>query len=144
MKITVLFAALVGAFASLAGCSSFDTLDEHETGARMVVEVATLAAIERSSDRAATANRVIAAATDARAWIDFDGVTLEELAAKARTRIAGSDLELSEKAGLNALVTILQEEISANIEAGALDPQTKVTVNRLLDWVVASAQAYAG
>jgi hypothetical protein len=144
MKVTVLAAALIGAVVSLAGCSTLDSLDEHETGARMVVEVATLAAIERSSDRAATATRVIAAATDAKAWLDFDGVTLEQLAAQARQRIAGSDLELSEKAALNVFVNILQEEISANIEAGALDPQTKVTVNRVLEWVVASAQAYAG
>ena len=128
----------------LSACSVLDVVDDHEMGARALVDIATLAAIERSSDRPATALRVIQAAEDARTWLDFEGVTLNELATTARARIATSDLELSGKVALNALVDILAFEISTRVEAGLLDAEAKITVNRMLDWVIRSAQAYTG
>lgn len=128
----------------LAACSGLPTIGQDDTGARALVEIATLAAIEQSDDRADAAARVIAAATEARTWLDLEGVTLDEIATRVRARIVASDLELSQKAALNTLVNILAAEISAQVDVGQIDPATRVTVNKLLGWVVSAAQAYTG
>ena len=139
---TVLLSLAIGL--SVVACGVLDAVQDNQAGARAIVEIATLAAIEQSSDRAATARRVIQAAEDARTWLDFDGVTLDELAFKARERIASSSLELSSKASLNLLVGMLEDEISARVADRTLDYEATVTVNCMLDWIITSAQAYAG
>lgn len=137
-------AVLAAALGLLFGCSTVSSIGQSDTGARVVVEIATLATIEQSNDRAVTAQRIIQAATDLQSWFDADGVTVEDLATEARVRIVASDLELSQKAALDALVTILAAEISARVSAGVLDPATRLTVNTMLGWVATAARAYAG
>lgn len=142
MKRKFLILTMIG-FLLISGCAALRVVDTDQQNARSVVDIVTLAAIEQATDRQVTARKIIQAAEDARTWIDFDGVTIEDLVVKARARLAVSDLELSSKAALTLLITRLESSITEKVGAGLLDPDAKVTVNRLLDWIVVSAQAYA-
>ena len=106
--------------------------------------MATLYAIEQSRDRTARAIAIIKAAEELRTFIDFNAVTLDELVDRARLRIARSDSELSEKAGLTLLLNRAERLLRDRVAAGELDPGDKATVNELLDAIIASARAYAG
>lgn len=128
---------------ALAGCETLKTISKSED-ARDVITVATLYAIEQSSDRPAKAVAIIAAAEELKVVIDFRAVTLDDLVAEARARIARSDSELSEKAGLLFLLNRAERLMRDRIHAGELDPDAKATVNELLDWVIQAARAYAG
>lgn len=132
------------AVALLAGCGVLQTINENEMVARDAMTIVTYAAIEQSNDRPHTARDIVAAAKDAKTWLDLDGVTIEELASKARQRIAESDRELSEKAGFTLLLNRADAELKKRISEGALDPNAKVTVNAVLDWVIDAAAVYAG
>ena len=124
----------------LAGCS---TLEKQPVASALVIQSATLYSIEQSSDRAETARRIIAAAEDAKKLMDFEGVTVDELVAKTRARLAQSDRPLSEKAALNALLVVADQYIRDKINAGVINPQDKLTVNSVLDAIINSAKAYA-
>ena len=138
-KILVICAAV----AAVAGCGVLQTISDNEMVARDAITIVTYAAIEQSSDRADTASDIVAAAKDMKTWIDFDGVTIEELANKLRQRIAASDRELSEKAGLTLLLNRAEAELKKRVSEGVLDPNAKVTVNAVLDWVIDAASVYA-
>jgi len=125
----------------LLGCK---TLEKHPATSSIVIQAVTLKVIEESDDRAAQARKIIAAAEDARALLDFEGVSVESLVARVRERIAASDAELSEKVALNGLLTALEAEVRGRIDAGTLDPAEKQTINRVLSLVITAAQAYAG
>ncbi len=143
-KIIAIAAIAVSSLMLMGGCATLDTINQNEAVARSEINIATLAAIVQSSDRAATAKGVVTAAEDAKRWIDVDGVSIKDAAAKVRVRIAQSDMELSRKAVLNLLVDLAETKIDDAIKAGKLSADQLVTVNKLLDWVIQSAQAYAG
>lgn len=129
----------------LCGCPGMlQTINENAQTARDVMDIATLYAIEQADDRAAEARAIIAEAKDFKRWVDFESVTFDELVAKARERIARSDRELSEKAGLNILLRRADALLRDQVSAGVLTPDDKATVNELLDWIIESASVYAG
>lgn len=128
---------------ALSACGTLQTLNESATF-HDTLNVATLYAIEQSRDRTARAIAIIKAAEELRTFIDFNAVTLDELVDRARLRIARSDSELSEKAGLTLLLNRAERLLRDRVAAGELDPGGKATVNELLDAIIASARAYAG
>lgn len=128
---------------ALSACGTLQTLNESATFYD-TLNVATLYAIEQSRDRTARAIAIIKAAEELRTFIDFNAVTLDELVDRARLRIARSDSELSEKAGLTLLLNRAERLLRDRVAAGELDPGDKATVNELLDAIIASARAYAG
>jgi hypothetical protein len=134
------FATLVATLL-LVGCA---TIRENPVPALVGIQSATLFVIEQSSDRQAKARDIIAAAEDAKKLLDFDAVTLDQLVARVRERIASSDRELSEKAGLSGLLTISQAWLQDRISDGTLSPEDRATVNDVLNTIIQSAQAYAG
>lgn len=134
----------VAAAMLLSACGTLQTIGENDTVARDALTIVTYAAIEQSNDRADMARDIVAVAKDAKTWIDFDGVTINELADKARQRLAQSDRELSEKAGLTLLLNRAEALLKKRISEGVLDPNAKVTVNAVLDWVIDAASVYAG
>lgn len=144
MKIALILGPALAVIAALAGCTSLSSLGQSDAAARTLIEIATMAAIEQSHDRVATATEVARAANEAKSWLDLSGVTMTELAAKARERIAASKAELSEKAALNALVNVIEAQVSAQVTTGAIDPQVRVRLNTVLDWIIGAARAYAG
>jgi hypothetical protein len=125
----------------LVGCA---TIRDNPVPALVGIQSATLYVIEQSSDRKAKARDIIAAAEDAKKLLDFEAVTLDQLVARVRERIANSDRELSEKAGLSGLLTIAQTWLQDRISEGTLSPDDKATVNDVLSTIIQSAQAYAG
>ena len=142
---TAMRVVLVAAAITLVGgCGVLQTISENAQTARDVMDIATLYAIEQADDRAAEARAIIAEAKDFKRWVDFESVTFDELVAKARERIARSDRELSEKAGLNILLRRADALLRDKVSAGALTPEDKATVNELLDWIIESASVYAG
>lgn len=128
---------------ALTGCGTLQPLTESDTF-RDTLDIATLYAIEQSSDRTAKAIAIIKAAEDVRTFMDFNAVTLDELVDRARLRIIRSDSQLSEKAGLTLLLNRAERLLRDRLISGELDPAGKATVNELLDAIIASAQAYAG
>lgn len=137
-KVLTLIAALAAVM--IAGCA---TVEKHQIASSVVIQGLTLKAIEESSDRSEKANEILEAAEAARVMLDLEGVTLDQLTLKMRRRIAQSDSELSEKLALNALVDAAEDLIAKRINDGLLDPQAKVTVNQVLDWIIGAAEAYA-
>jgi vacuolar-type H+-ATPase subunit E/Vma4 len=134
------FATLVATLL-LVGCA---TIRDNPVPALVGIQSATLYVIEQSSDRKAKARDIIAAAEDAKKLLDFEAVTLDQLVARVRERIANSDRELSEKAGLSGLLTIAQTWLQDRISEVTLSPDDKATVNDVLSTIIQSAQAYAG
>lgn len=139
MKQVLIVAALT---VLLAGCGLPKTIVQSE-GLSDALDIAILYAIEQSGDRQTTAREIIEEAEELRTFIDFSAVTLEQIVDKARQRIAQSDKEFSEKAALNLVLKRAKRAISDKVSAGELSPDDKLTVNRLLDAIVASAQLYA-
>lgn len=125
---------------TVVGCG---TIQKHQLASSVVIQGLTLRAIEESGNRAEKANAILSAAEDARVMLDMEGVTLDQLTAKMRQRIAQSDSELSEKLVLSSLVDVAEQTIDAKISDGMLDPEAKVTVNQVLGWIIMSARAYA-
>lgn len=142
---TILIAAALAATSPMlmGGCTTLDTINENEQAVRSAINISTLATIEQSTDRAATAAKILKAAKDAKQWIDFEGISAQEVVVRSRARIAQSDLELSQKAALSLLVDIAEAKIADAISQGRLDAEQTVTVNKLLDWIIQSATAYA-
>ena len=133
----------VFALGGLAACTTMQSTDGQEATARTLVEISTMVAIEKSSDREATAAKIVTAAGEAKALVDVSGVSLDQVAQKARERIAASNADLSEKAALNALVNMIAAEFSQQLATGAISPEVSVRVNKLLDWIIGAARSYA-
>lgn len=134
---------LVGLCVLIAACSTIQTIAD-STGARDAIQIATLFAIEQSSDRQATAREIIEVAQDAKAAFEVRGVSLDAIVDEVRERIARSDAELSKKAALNILLTRAERELRGRIEAGEVPAETRLRVNEFLDWIIDNARVYAG
>lgn len=137
-KVIALCAALVAV--SIGGCG---TVQKHQLLSSAIIQSATLRAIEGSGDLEAKAQQIIEATEDARVMMDMQGVTLADLATRMVDRIDTSDMPLSEKTLLKGVVGAVTMSVNARIGEGILDPEDKVTLNQVLDWIAIAAQAYA-
>src|SRR5690606_22320719 len=125
----------------LSGCASFGTSGATE---KLIVQAATMKFIESSDDRAGKAARIVKAAAQARVWLDADGVTVADLHGAMIERIAGADLDPSDKLLAAALVDVVVAEINVRIGEGIISPDKRATVNAVLAWVEQAASFYAG
>lgn len=140
MKRIILAAVMAVA---LSGCASLGTSPAAE---KLIVQAGVMKFIEGGSDapaaRAAKAARIARAADQARIWLDTDGVTVGDLHAAMIERIAGADLEPSDKLLAAALVDVVVAELNVRIGEGIISPEKRATVNAVLAWVEQAAKFY--
>jgi uncharacterized protein YceK len=129
---------IAAALAVLSGCASF----QGSATEKLIVQAATMKFIESSDDRASKAVRIVAAAGQARVWLDTDGVTISDLKSAMLERIVAADLDPSDKLLASALVDVVVAELDLRIGAGVISPEKKATVNAVLGWVESAAAFY--
>lgn len=129
----------------VSACGSMPTFSTESTGAKLVVQVATMKYIEREdlpAERAARAAKITRGADEVSVMLDMEGVTVADLRAKALERIAAADLEVSDKLVLTALVDMINDELDEEIGDGVISPDQRVTVNVVFSWVKQAASFY--
>jgi|HigsolmetaAR206D_1030411.scaffolds.fasta_scaffold00654_22 hypothetical protein len=134
---------ILGLCVLIAACSAVQTIAE-SNGARDAIQIATLFAIEQSSDRKAAAREIISEAENAKSAVELFGAPVDELIDRARSRIAASSAELSTKAALHLLLNRAESELRKRIDEGDISINERVRINRVLDWIIEAASAYAG
>lgn len=127
---------------TVSGCSMFRNIDQ----SKLIVQVATMKVIEAHGpgeyrDRAAN---IITIGTEAKTWLDTNGVSLAFLKAAVQARIAKLNLAPSDQLLANLLVDSAIAELQAKVGDGVIDPNKLYYVNQILDWVVEAAKFYAG
>lgn len=123
--------------AGLVACQSIQT---ERTSARLAVTVATLKVIEADKDnQVERAAKVATIARDAQKLLDGDDVTLTALQTAVKTRLDAAELAPSDRLLADALVAMLADELRARLGDGLLNPEQRVTVSTVLDWVAVAA-----
>ena len=116
--------------AALAGCASGPGVSENT--ARLAVTYATMKGIEQGLDPV----RTRAVAESAKAVISGEAVTLTGLQEAISTELAGLDLSPADRMLASLLVSTIAQELQARIGTGVLDPEQKVKVAEVLQWVI--------
>ena len=124
----------------VTGCTIFQNVDQ----AKLVTQVAVLKVIEAQGpahyqERAANVARI---ATEAKTWLDTNGVTLAFLRAAVEARVAKMNLALSDQVLVGVLLDATIAELQKNVGDGAIDPQKLYYVNQVLDWTIQAAHMY--
>ena len=127
--------AIAALVAVLSGCASL----QGSATEKLVVQAATMKFIEANPGEA---DRIEKAVTQARVWLDTDGVTIADLRSAMQARIDGSDLAPSDKLLATALADVVAAELDVRIGAGVISPEKKQTVNTVLGWVEQAAAFY--
>lgn len=124
----------------VTGCTIFQNVDQ----AKLVTQVAVLKVIEAQGpahyqERAANVARI---ATEAKTWLDTNGVTLAFLRAAVEARVAKMNLALSDQVLVGVLLDATIAELQKKVGDGAIDPQKLYYVNQVLDWTIQAAHMY--
>jgi hypothetical protein len=129
----------LAAFATflLTACAS-NPFKDNDAGVRIVVTYGVAKFVEKAGTPAAQATRaqkVRAVATDIKAFMGGDTVTLPLLEEAIRERLPDS-LSLADRVLVNELITLIMGELRARIDDGLLKPEQKVIVVKVIDWVL--------
>lgn len=124
----------------VTGCTIFQNVDQ----AKLVTQIAVLKVIEAQGpahyqERAANVARI---ATEAKTWLDTNGVTLAFLRAAVEARVAKMNLALSDQVLVGVLLDATIAELQKKVGDGAIDPQKLYYVNQVLDWTIQAAHMY--
>jgi hypothetical protein len=158
MKISrfAVLAALLCAVA-ITGCSVFRFVNENQILAMGVIQQATTRFIETApaNGRTSRAAEVIRVASEIKAVAASDKTTIDGLRELALKQIAKAQLKVSDRLLANqvveASVIALKEKVKrtqvdpstgATVEVGTLDPDVKLAVDKLIDWIIQAAQLY--
>jgi len=128
--------------AMVMGCTFFQNVDQ----SKLVVQIATMKVIEArgSAHYQERAANVIKIGTDAKTWLDTNGVTLGFLRAAVEARIAKLNLAPSDQLLAGVLVDAAIAELQKKVGDGVIDPQKLYYVNQVLDWAIQAARFYTG
>ncbi len=142
-------AAACVAVLALAGCGTTgDALEEHPALVHAAVTVATQKFIDQESTTAGERERAErTAAIAGRIAEALRGgleTTLEQVEEVARDAIPWEDLDAGESALVEALIATVRAELDARIEDDQvpLDPEERVRVARVFEWIESSAQRW--
>lgn len=142
MAVCCMLAVLMCAFA-LPGCQTLTNPDN-----RLAQQIAVQYAAGKFIEAAPTAERVQRAqdvakvASGVKAMVSDGSASISQLQAYAMAKVNSANLSPSDKLLATALVDVAVQELSLRVSTGVLDPEARVTVHRLLDWVTAAATAY--
>lgn len=152
---TVILLFLLAVLATaLPGCSTSPLSDPSSTqtvALKIAVQTASIRLIRKNTTTAdqatARAAKVKEVAEGAQRWLDNPEVPAVSLPDLLRSRIAELNLPPDEQLLANALVAVVEQEITGltNAASPTLPPppeQLRTTVNTLLDWVIEAAEAY--
>lgn len=116
----------------LVGCS---VLDQHQAGAKLAIQFATLKYIDGSDDKR---ERVLEVVTNARE-LAATATTLDALHQAVRESINWDRLDDADKLLASNLLDLIRDELKARFDSELLDPDQIVAVNRALDWIQEAA-----
>lgn len=134
--------ALLAFLLVLAGCQGAGqpSTAERALAAQLVVRQATLRYIEAADDPADRAAAVHGAIDRVLAYADADETTLAALEASARALVPWDELSLADRDLLDVLISAISARLAERIGDGALDPDDRVAVVEVLQWVQAAAR----
>ena len=121
---------------ALTGCK---TLEENQSGARLVVTYAVMKYVERgdtAEDRARKAQRIRAIASDVQRLASGDPVTLTFIGEAVRAQLAPLNLSPADLFLANELLNLLMTELQTKVGEGILDADQLVQVATVLGWVI--------
>jgi hypothetical protein len=140
----ILGLGLIGA--ALPGCATLSgPASSQQLAAQVAVQYATGKFIEGGADvdaKLARARQVKAVAENLKTVAAADSATIAALQELAMSKVAKASLSPSDRLLATTLVEVAVQELSARVSTGVLDPEAKVAVSRLLDWVITAANAY--
>lgn len=124
----------------VTGCTIFQNVDQ----SKLIVQVATMKVIEAQGPAhyQERATNVIRIGTEAKTWLDTNGVTLAFLRAAVEARIAKLNLAPSDQLLAGVLVDAAIAELQKKVGDGVIDPQKLYYVNQVLDWAMQAARFY--
>lgn len=144
--VEILCVACVCVLLSCIGCATLKDLASPNNSAvqQIAVQYATGKFIEAkpAAERAARAKEVKAVALAVRQVASSDSSTVVALQALASAKVAASGLQGADRLLADALVAAVVQELSSRVSTGVLTPENQVIVAKVLDWVVAAADAY--
>lgn len=132
-----LFAAIVVVFA-LAGCSVLQSLEPDTK--QLAVQYATLKAVDGDPAKAA---RVVDLVREGRQYVTADAsVSVAALYDGVRDRINWQSLDPADRILIEAILTRARDRLQDEIGVGLLDPDQRLQVLTVLDWIEAAASGY--
>lgn len=144
MHRSLIAVGVVALLAFLPGCAVLQgegTAGE-EFAARSSIQLATVKVIDGDQERA---ERVVAIASQARELVAGDATAaLDEVEQRVRDEIRWDNLSPLEQQVASDLVELVRAELQARIGEGALDPEDRVAVRTVLDWIIEAASRAAG
>lgn len=117
----------------LVGCSM---LDQHQAGAKLAVQFATLKYVDDDADKRERVQAVVANARELAAT----ATTLDALDQAVRESIDWSKLDDADKLLATALLDLVRDELRSRFDSELLDPEQVVAVNTVLDWIDEAAR----
>lgn len=125
---------------TLAGCSTFAIVNQHQFAAQLAVEAATARVLHEHPSWRADAVAITGAALDA---IDKNAlIDLESVESYVKNKISWVRLLPEEQAVLSALITAARENVEASIRAKGLErPELQlVEVRKFIFWINETAK----
>lgn len=129
---------LVAICISLSACK--------QNSAELLVSYATMKVIERGSsaaDQVERAEKIREIATDAKALLSGETVTVDLLEAAVREQVDKLALQPADRFLADALIHQVATDLQQRVGAGVLDADKRYKVSAVLDWVI-RATAYGG
>lgn len=137
-------AACLLAFAlGLSGCG---TTPQEQRRDRLGVQVATMGLIERASNPADKAARIVELSDRMRTMLEMTEVTVGDLRSALLTRLAegyaAGDISPLEWLAALEFINTVADGVELRLGAGLLTPDTRVKVNTVLTWIEDAARTY--
>ena len=132
------------ALSLLPACAAL-TNPNSQLAEQIAVQYATGKYIENEATvdaRLARARQVKAVAASLKAVAASDSATVDQLRSLAMSKVAKANLAPADRVLATTLVEVAVQELAKRVDTGALNPDARVAVARLLDWVIAAANAY--
>lgn len=142
LAVLCVLAVLLCAFA-LPGCQTL-TNPDNRLAQQIAVQYATGKFIEAApaAERIGRAQDVAKVVVSVKSMVSDGSASISQLHQYAMAKVNAAKLNPSDKLLATALVDVAVQELSARVSTGVLDPDARVAVHRLLDWVAAAAAAY--
>lgn len=126
----------------LCGCSALDWVADNADVAQPVVMIATMKAVEAEPNHPERARKIAQYAQDAKSYLDGPAITLSEFEGAIRDRLGVDSLSPSDALLAGSLVSALMEKLNESVGDGVLDPDARLRINTVLDWIIEAAEIY--
>ena len=143
MKLLYILFMLVTFF--LAGCSILSkiTAPQNATASKLVIQIATMKAIEAKGNPKARAQKIIEMADYANSLITADSSTTMDIVANGiKSKLDFSSMTLSDQLIATDLIDAVKHQIEKQVSAGALSPSQVVELKTVIGWIKETASLY--